>query len=238
MSNKNTLKILYFILIGYTLNAQTYQHTSFWSRLGIQKTIKNFDFRVDFDLRQQNDFQKSKINPFQKSFLRWARLNTTYNTGNFSHTIIWPNIIKSYPLIATKADLNRPSQLEWRTTLNEEFTQNFKKLEIGVRLGYEFRNITANNTTRKGDRIRLRLSETLKITTKTSLNSSFEYLWNAKASAASNPFNQSQLAFRFIHTIHKNIDFTTGLNHVFRQRNDIDVFDVENAILCNFLISL
>lgn len=238
MFNKNINKILCLFLIGFSSNAQTYRHTSFWSRLAFEKSIKNFDFRVDFDLRQQNDFQKSKLNPFSKPGLRWIRLNTTYNTGQFAHTIIWPNLIKSFPLIATKTDLLKPFQTEWRTTLNEEFTQNVKKLEIALRLGYEFRNISTSNVNTKADRIRLRLSETLNITKKSSLNSSFEYLWNSKASVTSNSFNQSQLAIRFTQTIHKNIDFTTGFNRVFRQRNDIEVFDIENVLLSNFVISL
>jgi hypothetical protein len=233
-------KFLAFILaiLSFQSIAQTYKHSSFWSRLAIQKSIKKLDLRVEMDFRQQNDFQKSALNPFQKPALRWIRLNTTYNTGKFAHTIIWPNPIKTYPLVGSKTDLLRPSQKEWRTTLNEEFTHKYKKLSVALRLGYEIRRVTVQDIKRNEDRIRLRLGEFLKITPKTTINSSFEYLWNAKPNVANNPFNQSQLAFRLIHKFNKNLDFTTGVNHVFRQRSNSEVYDIENALLCNILISL
>ena len=218
--------------------AQNYKHTTFWSRLAFQKEIKNWNFRFEMDYRQQNDFQKSLYNPLQRPLMRWARFYTSYETGNFTHTLILPNIVKSYPLVGCAADLNKPSSVEWRFTFNEEYSKEYKKLTSNLRAGYEFRNITNNNITKNTGRFRLRLSETLSVTKKNNLNISFEQLFNVPPNKQANTLNSTQLAFRYIHEFSDLVSFTTGINHVYRQRSTLIEYDMENAILCNLIISL
>lgn len=231
-------KILFFLSIGFALNAQTYHHTTFWSRLAFQKSLKKFDFRGEVDFRQQNDFQKSNINPFQKPLLRWARLSTTYSTGNFSHSLIMPQFVKNYGLVGKKGDLSRPGNNEIRYTFNEEYAYKHKNLSSTFRLGYEFRNITSQNITTNIGRLRLRFMQAIKFSDKASVNASYESLLNVKPNSATNRFNQSQLAFRFLQKFGKNTQLTIGINHLYRQRNNIEEYDLENALLCNFQIIL
>jgi Protein of unknown function (DUF2490) len=226
------------LILTIELNAQTYNHTTFWSRLGFQKEIKNFEFRLEFDYRTQNDFQKSTINPFQKRFLQWFRFNTIYKTGKFTHTIILPNQIKTYPLVANKADLKRLPTIEWRYSFFEEFNQPFEKLTTSFRFGYEFRNQTSNNITRNTGRIRFRLNETWQISKKSRVNMSFEPLYNIGPNKAPNTFSQNQFQLRYNHRFNEKVNFTTGYLHLFRKRNSLIEYDLENGIICYLQIGL
>jgi hypothetical protein len=234
----NILKSVLFVLVSIELSAQTYKHVSLWSRFAIQKPVKNWNFRVEMDIRQQNDFQKSDINPFQKPSLRWLRLNSNYTTGRFIHTLIMPQYSKLFPIIGKKEDLLRSPSFEWRYTFNEEYSIPYKNLNSVIRLGYEFRNITTDGITRNTGRTRIRLAETLVISEKSSVNMSFELLYNSGPNKSANTFNSSQLAFRYLHKFGKNINFTTGINHNYRQRNTLIEYDSENAVLCNFIIDI
>jgi hypothetical protein len=234
----NIIKTLVLLLATFGLTAQTYKHTTLWSRFAIQKPVRNWNFRVEMDIRQQNDFQKSDLNPLQKPSLRWLRLNTNYTSGRFTHTLIMPQYSKLFPIIGKKADLTRSPSYEWRFTFNEEYTLPYKNLNSAIRLGYEFRNITTDGVARNTGRARIRLAETLKVSSKSSMNMSFELLYNSGPNKSPNLFNSSQLAFRYLHKFGKNINFTTGINHNYRQRNTLIEYDSENAILCNFIIDI
>ena len=234
----NILKLLVLLLISFEISAQTYKHTTLWSRFAIQKPVKNWNFRLEMDIRQQNDFQKSKINPLQKPSLRWLRLNTNYTTGKFTHALILPQYSILYPIIGKKEDLIRPKSYEWRYTFNEEFILPIKKLNSAIRMGYEFRNITTEGVARNTGRTRIRLAETYHATERSSVNMSFELLYNSGPNKAANTFNSRQLAFRYLHKFGKNINFTTGINHNYRKRNSLIEYDSENAILCNFIIDI
>ena len=224
--------------ISSGVGAQTYKHTTLWSRLAFQKEIKNWEFKLEFDYRQQNDFTKSLNNPIQKPLMRWVRAYSTYNSGRFSHTLILPNYIKSYRLVGTKEDLNIPNSYEWRYSFFEEYGLPYKKSTTSLRAGYEYRSICSDYISRKAARFRIRLSETIDFTEKSSLNMTFEPIYNISPNKPANTFGQSQLALRFTHVFAGKINFTTGINHAFIKRNTLIEYDLSNAILCNFVIDI
>ncbi len=228
----------FFLVFSFKLSAQTYHHTTFWSRLGFQKEFKNFDYRLEFDYRTQNDFQKSEINPFQKRFLQWFRFITVYKTDKFTHTFVLPNLVRTYPLVANEADKKRFPTIEWRFSFFEEFNYPYKKLTTSFRAGYEFRNLTTNDVTRNTGRARFRLNETLQISDKSRVNISFESLYNVGPNKAPNTFSQTQLQLRYAHRFGKKVNLTTGYVHLFRKRNSLVEYDIENGLICNLQIGL
>jgi Protein of unknown function (DUF2490) len=232
----NCLKIC-FVLLSNGAFGQTYHHTTLWSRVAIQKEIKNWEFRLEHDFRQQNDFTSSSINPFQKPLMRWLRVTSTYNTGNFSHTLVLPNWIVSYPLVSNSADLQKPKSVEWRYAFLEEYSLHYKKFTSSLRAGFEFRNITTNNIVRNTGRLRIRLSEALKTSEHSNLNLSFEPLYNTGPNKSPNTFSQYQAVAKYTHSFGK-LDIITGLNHLLRKRNTLVEYDLENAIVFNLIVNL
>jgi hypothetical protein len=230
LKNKFKLSLVFSFIVVFSLQSQTYNHTTIWSRLAFQKKINNWNFRVEFDYRQQNDFQKSMLNPFQKPLTRWVRLNSTYSKGNFSHSFILPNIIKSSPLVGKKSDLSRPDNIEWRFTFFEEYNLPYKKFETSLRLGLEYRSITTDQVNRRVNRYRIRLNEAYNVNKNTRLNISYEPSYSF-GSGEDIRFNSSQLAFRVNQNIGKKISLSTGLNHIYRKRSNLIEFDNENAFL-------
>jgi hypothetical protein len=237
--HNNFFKTVALILVfSFELSAQTYHHTSFWSRLGFQKEFKNFEYRLEFDYRTQNDFEKSDVNPFQKRFLQWFRFSTIYKTGKLTHTIILPNLVRTYPLLANEVDKKRFPTIEWRYSLFEEFNQPYNKLTSSFRFGYEFRNLTTNNVTRNTGRLRFRLNEILQISKKTRVNMSFESLYNSGPNKAPNTFSQTQFQLRYTHSFGNNLNLTTGYLHLLRKRNSLVEYDIENGLMCNLQLVL
>lgn len=238
MHNKLIKSLILILFFSINTFGQTYNHTTFWSRLGFQKEVKNWDFRLEFDYRTQNDFQKSMINPFQKRFLQWFRVSTAYKTGNFQHTIILPNLIKNYPLAANLEDLKRFPTTEWRIGLFEEIDLQKTKFTTSFRAGYEYRMQNSNNIKRNTGRIRFRVNEIFQISDKSRLNLSIEPLYNIGPNKAPNTFSQTQLQFRYAHRFGKNVNLTTGLVHLFRKRASLIEYDIEQGLICNLQIGL
>ncbi len=247
--NYHTLKFYYTALVSiifYTHSVkansgnpgQLYKHSTFWSRLAFEKSIGKVNVRLEFDLRQQNDFQKAGFNPLAKPFLRWFRFNTSYTTGKFTHSIILPNLIKNYPLAATQADLARPESTEWRFTVFEEYSQPYKKWSTALRIGGEYRIINNGIETRNTTRYRLRLNQTYKINSANTINLSYEPLYNGGPNKAPNTFSQSQTQLRIAHNFNKHLSLTTGINHLNRKRATLVDYDLENAILFNVMYKL
>lgn len=237
--HNNIYKTISLILVfSFELSAQTYHHTSFWSRVGFQKEFKNFEYRLEFDYRTQNDFQKSEINPFQKSLLQWFRFITVYKTDKFTHTFILPNLVRTYPLVANEGDKKRFPTIECRYSFFEEFNQPYKKLTTSFRSGYEFRNLTTNNVTRNTGRARFRLNEIWQISNKSRVNMSFESLYNTGPNKAPNTFSQTQFQLRYTNSFGNKVNLTTGYLHLFRKRNSLVEYDIENGLMCNLQIVL
>jgi hypothetical protein len=230
--------LLLVICLATKVHGQTYNHTSFWSRLGFQKQVKKFDFKLEFDYRTQNDFRKSANNPFQQHFLKWFRFSSTYKTGKFSHTIILPNLAETYPLVANTADLKRLPTKEWRYSFLEEMSLPYKKLTTSFRAGYEFRHQTNNNISKNTGRFRFRINETLQLSKKSKINLSFESLYNIGPNKAPNTFSQTQTQLRFSQQFGKKVTLQTGFLHLYRKRSNLVEFDLENGLLCNLQIGL
>ena len=239
MRNKiKTKAVIALLFIVIKLNAQTYNHTTVWARFGLQKTIKNWEFNLEHDIRQQNSFQKPGYNPLSKPLLRWLRITSTYEKGNFAHTIVLPNYIVSYPLVGNLADMQKTKSIEWRFAFLEEYSLPVKNFTTSLRAGYEFRNITNNQISRNTGRLRIRLSENLKTSKNSSLNLSFEPLYNVGPNKAVNTFSQYQAALKYNQKFGQHLHFTTGFNHLLRKRNTLVEYDLEDAIICNFSIDL
>jgi hypothetical protein len=239
-NKKYYLGLVLFLTISSKTLAQavtTYPHTTFWSRLAFQKTIKKLELRLELDYRQQNDFQKNN-SPFAKPLLRWIRLQTAYTTGSFTHTIILPNPIKTYPLYSTSADLSRHASTEWRYTFFEEYSHKYNKWSTALRTGLEYRSINTNNVHLNTGRIRFRIAQSYIINPKNNLNLAYENLYNTAPNKATNTFSQSQLSLRYNHNFGEKISITTGFNHLNRKRPSLVEYDMENAILCNLLYKL
>lgn len=239
MQNKYRLyTCLGLLFITAQLHAQTYHHTTLWSRLALQKKFGDWEFRLEHDFRQQNDFQKSMNNPFQKPLMRWLRITSTYEKGNFAHTVVLPNWIVSYPLISNLSDLQRPKSTEWRYAFLEEYSLPYKKLTSSLRAGYEFRNIHTVGQVRNTGRVRVRLSEAIKTSAKSNLTLSFEPLYNVGPNKSPNTFSQYQANARYFQKFNEKVSLTTGINHLLRKRSTIVEYDLENAIICNLMITL
>lgn len=236
-------KIVYLLLFFFPFcsHAQRYYHTTFWSRLAVEKAInkkKNLEIRGKYDLRRQNDFRYSKANIWKQPQLFWFITSIAYQGNHFRHQLILPNYIKSYSLLGKEADFGREPNTEWRITYFNEYSKKLKQWITLLRLGYEYRRITNNDELRITGRARARLAEFYKISPKSSAQLSYELLYNIGPNAAVNTFNQSQMSLRWNQKIGEKLTFTTGINHLLRKRPTLIEFDLENALLCNFVWTL
>jgi hypothetical protein len=229
--------VISLIINCLIINAQDYSHTTLWTRLAFQKKTKSWDSRLEFDYRQQNDKHVSMYNPASKPLMRWVRLNFGYTTGHFTHSFM-PAIIKSYQLIGSENDFIKVPKNEIRLSFYEEFTLQKKKFSTRFRLGYEFRDIFNPKPAITYGRLRFRAMETYKISDKTNLSLSVEPQLNIAPNPQANTFSSNQIYLRLQQNITKNLRLELGYNNIFRQRSSLIEYDYENALVCNFIISL
>jgi hypothetical protein len=212
---------------------QVYHHTSLWSRLSLQKELKKFTVSLDIDYRQQNDFRKNRYNIFAAPSLRWARINSSYTTGRWQHSMVLPAYVKNYSLKATEADLKRPTSTEWRLGFFEEYSQPVGPTFSKLRFGTELRQLTQAGQVRNTARVRIRLQQSWPITKKTNLSLGYEALYNTQPNKPANTFSNSQLSLRYTQRFGQHLSLQTGINHITRKRSSLTEIDLEEALLFN-----
>jgi Protein of unknown function (DUF2490) len=234
----NIFKIALFIIIScFYAKAQHYSHTTLWTRLSLQKKTKTLDNRIEFDLRGQNDFHKSTINPTQKPLMKWIRINSAYTKGHFTYSFI-PAIIKSYQLIGSDADFKKAPKNEFRLSFYDELSIPKTKFTTKLRLGYEFRDFYDATKPIKNGRVRFRILESYKVSDKTLLLASMEPQLNIWPNEPPNLFSSNQIYVRIQQNLTKHLKLETGYNNIFRKRASLIEYDYENAFVCNLTISL
>lgn len=234
---KNIFFTILLIINCLILNAQYYSHTTLWTRIALQKKTKAWDSRLEFDYRQQNDKHISMYNPTSKPLMRWVRLNIGYTKGHFTHSFM-PAIIRSYQLVGSDADFKKAPKNEIRLSFYEEYAISKKKFTTRFRLGYEFRDIYSPSPSLTYGRLRFRALESYKISDKTSLLLSVEPQLNIAPHPQANTFSSNQIYLRLQKNLTKNLKMELGYNNIFRQRSSLVEYDYENAIVCNFIISI
>ncbi|WP_188765663.1 DUF2490 domain-containing protein [Emticicia aquatilis] len=217
---------IFFSTSGY---AQTYNHTSVWSRLLVSKQINKWSLSADFSYRRQNDFRYSKYNFLSKPFLDAQRIIVGYRTTKWLFNLgisRW----HSYQILGKEADFLRTPTVEWRFTPGVEFFQKINKATFQWRTQYEYRSFIDRTAGRFRQRLQLRqpLSEA------NSLVFMQEFLFGAPPNSTKK-YEQNQIGFTFNHNFTKHLESELGYRYIFRRRRTTAEIDNENALVVGLM---
>lgn len=229
-------RIYLLILIGltsYTLQAQSYNHTTLWSRILVSKQINSKWFvSAENMLRRQNNFQNSKYNFLENPLLDAQRIVVAYRIKKWQFAFA-PSRWHAYQILGKVADFERQPTTEWRFTPTVEFFQPIRKGNLSWRTQYEYRYFSDRTTGRFRQRIQYRWA----VNEKNDLLVGNESLWGAIPNS-SKRFEQNQLNFLWLPKITKHLEAEFGYRYVFRRRRNSDETDHENALVAGLFVRL
>ncbi len=221
--------MIFFSISGY---AQTYNHTSVWSRFLISKQFGKLLISGDVAYRRQNDFRYSKYNFLNKPFLDAQRLMVGYRTKDwlFSFGVSRWN---AYPILGKEADLERPPTVEWRFVPGIEYFKTIKKGTFQWRTQYEYRHFAERTAGRFRQRFQFRqpISET------NSLIFLQEFLLGAPPNSTKK-YEQNQAGVTFNHNFTKYLESELGYRYIFRRRRTTNEIDNEHALVVGLMYRL
>lgn len=225
---------LYFIVLLSTISghAQTYNHTSVWSRLLLSKEVGKWIFTGDVAYRRQNDFHQSKINFLAKPLLDAQRLTIGYRHKNWLFSFAasrW----HAYQILGKEADFERAPTVEWRFTPGVEYFKKINKGTFQWRTQYEYRSFIDRTT----GRFRQRFQYRQPISEANNLVFLEEFLFGA-APNSTKRYEQNQLGVTFNHNFTKNLEAELGYRYIFRRRRTSDEIDNENALVIGLMLRL
>lgn len=233
-SNKHRIYFLIFLgLVSKTLQAQSYHHTTLWSRVLVSKQINTKWFvSAENMLRRQNNFQNSKYNFLENKLLDAQRIVVAYRINKWQFAFA-PSRWHAYQIIGKPEDLERKPTTEWRFTPTVEFFQPIKKGNLSWRTQYEYRYFADRTTGRFRQRFQYRWA----VNQKNDLLVGNEFLWGAFPNS-SKRFEQNQLNFLWFPKIAKHLEAEFGYRYVFRRRRNSDETDNENALVAGVFVRL
>ncbi|CAH0996533.1 hypothetical protein EMA8858_02665 [Emticicia aquatica] len=217
------------ILSGH---AQSYNHTSVWSRLLLSKQIDKFSFSGDIAYRRQNDFHFSKINFLNKPLLDAQRLTVGYRNKNWLFSFAasrW----HAYQILGKEADFQRKPTIEWRFTPGVEYFKKIRKGTLQWRTQYEYRSFVD----RSAGRFRQRFQYRMPISDSNNLVFLQEFLFGAPPNSTKK-YEQNQLGLTFNHFFTKQLESEIGYRYIYRKRRTSDEIDNENTLVIGLMLRL
>lgn len=221
-----------FFFINFSSYAQTYNHTSVWSRLLLSKQVDKWIFSVDGAYRRQNDFRYSKLNFLQKPLLDAARLTVAYRSQNWLFSF-GASRWHAYPILGNEADLERKPTVELRFTPGIEYFKSIGKGTLQWRTQYEYRTFVD----RTAGRFRQRFQYRLPVSAKNNLVFTQEFLFGSPPNSTKK-YEQNQLGMTFNHNFTDKLESEIGYRYIFRKRRTSDEIDNENALVIGLMLRL
>jgi hypothetical protein len=221
--------LFFFAFLGH---AQTYHHTSLWSRVVLSKQVDKWVFSLDGAYRRQNDFRFSKTNFFQKPLLDATRLTVAYRTKDWLFSF-GASRWHAYPMLGNQADLGRKPTVELRFTPGIEYFKNMGKGVFQWRTQYEYRTFPD----RIMGRFRQRFQFRQPIFGVNSLVFSQEFLFGFPKNTTKR-YEQNQFGVTFNHNFTNKLESEIGYRHIFRRRRTSNEIDIENALVMGLLLRL
>jgi hypothetical protein len=233
-----TKKIFFLFIICFGLSrpsssfAQSYNHTSVWSRFLLSKQINKWTLGGDVAYRRQNDFHLSKINFLDSPLLDAQRLTVAYRYKKWSFSFAasrW----HAYPMFGKETDFQKNPTVEWRFTPGIEYFQKINKGTFQWRTQYEYRSFID----RTAGRLRQRFQYRLPISTKNDLVFLQEFLLGSPPNSTKK-YEQNQLGFTFNHFFTKKLESELGYRYTFRRRRTSNEIDNENSLIIGLMLRL
>lgn len=228
---------MYFFLLiiaispKYT-NAQTYTHTSVWSRLLLSKQVNKWAFTIDGAYRRQNDYHVSKINFLEKPLLDAQRISVAYRPKNWQFSFAasrW----HSYQILGKEADFTKSPTVEIRFVPGIEYFRTINKGTFQWRTQYEYRTYID----RTAGRFRQRFQYRYPVSEVNDLVFLQEFLFGVPPNS-SKKFEQNQLGITFNHFFTKQLESEIGYRYVYRKRRGTPEIDNENALVLGLMLRL
>lgn len=224
--------IFLFTFFSNTSIAQTYNHSTVWSRFLLSKQIDKWMFSVDGAYRRQNDFRYSKTNFLQKPLLDAARITVAYRTKDWLFSF-GASRWHAYPILGNKADLERTPTVELRLTPGIEYFRKIGKGVLQWRTQYEYRTFTD----RTAGRFRQRFQYRLPVSKADNLVFLQEFLFGFPPNSTKK-YEQNQLGVTFNHNFTDKLESEIGYRYIFRKRRTSDEIDNENALVVGLMLRL
>jgi len=230
-----TINIIFFVSPLFLTNqviAQSYSHTTVWSRLLVSKQVSKWIFTGDVAYRRQNDFHQSKINFLNKPLLDAQRLTIGYRSKDwlFSFAVSrW----HAYQILGNETDFERTPTIEWRYIPGIEY---FKKINKGIlqwRTQYEYRSFSD----RSAGRFRQRFQYRLPVSKTNNLMFVQEFLLGSPPNSTKR-YEQNQLGLTFNHNFTDKLESEIGYRYIYRKRRISDEIDNENAFIMGLMLRL
>ncbi len=232
MRLRSSLFFVVLMISSVKLQAQTYSHTSVWSRLLISKQFNKISVSTDVAYRRQNDFRVSKINFLNSPLLDAQRITVGYRQGSFLFSFALSRWHSS-PLLGNAADFLRAATVEWRYTPGIEWFKKIGKGTLQCRTQYEYRTFVD----RKTGRLRERFQYRYPIGKNNDLVFLQEFLLGVPPNS-SKKYEQNQMGLTFNHSFGKHLESEFGYRYIYRKRRTTDEIDNENALVVGLLLRL
>jgi hypothetical protein len=232
-----TYRIFFFFLLNFSIfhkiEAQTYSHSSIWSRVLVSKQINPKWFvSAEMMLRRQNNYLHSKYNFLEKPLLDAQRIVVAYRLKRWQFSFA-PSRWYSYQILGKAPDFDKTPTTEWRFTPTVEYFHPIRKATLSWRTQYEYRYFTDKELGRFRQRIQYRMP----INKTNNLLIGNESLWGMMPNS-SKKFEQNQLYCLWLPKITKHLEAEFGYRYVFRRRRTSDEIDNENALTAGLFIRL
>ncbi len=212
--------------------AQSYSHTTVWSRLLVSKQIDKWIFTGDIAFRGQNDYQQSKFNFLDKKLLDAERLTVGYRNKKWLFSFATSRW-HAYQLLGKEEDFIKKPTVEWRFTPGIELFQKINKGTFQWRTQYEYRSFVD----RTAGRFRQRFQYRQPISKKNDLIFLEEALFGIPPNATKR-FDQNQLGVTFNHFFTPKLESEIGYRYIFRRRRGLPDIDNENALVVGLMLRL
>ncbi len=219
-------------MLAHFSMAQSYSHTSVWSRLFLSKQLGNWILSSDVAYRRQNNFQVSKINFLQEPLLDAQRFTVAYRHKKWQFSFATSRW-HAYQILGKEADFEREPTVEWRFTPGIEFFQKINKGLFQWRTQYEYRTFTD----RTAGRFRQRFQYRQPISEKNDLVFVQEALFGSPPNS-SKRYEQNQLGVTFNHFFTKKLESEIGYRYIYRKRRNSTEIDNENALVAGLMLRL
>ncbi len=222
--------MLFFFV--FSSQAQTYNHTSVWSRLLLSKQVGKWIFTGDVAYRRQNDFHQSKVNFLDRPLLDAQRLSVGYRSKDWLFSFAasrW----HAYQILGKEADFERLPSIEWRFTPGIEYFRKINKGILQWRTQYEYRSFVDRNA----GRFRQRFQYRLPVSQTNNLVFLQEFLFGSPPNS-SKKYEQNQLGVTFNHNFTDKLESEIGYRYIFRRRRTTDEIDNENALVVGLMLRL
>jgi hypothetical protein len=212
--------------------AQSYLHTTLWTRLQISKQFNpKWSTSVEYQHRRQSNYFQSKFNPLPEPLLNMQRVIVNYRPRNWLYSIQIAHF-RSHQLLGKEADFDRPINSEFRFTPSVEYFYKQKNGQLQWRTQYEYRVFPDRIT----GRFRTRLLERFTLNKTNELLTSIEPLFSFPPNRNPKWFDQMQLTLVHQHIFNKHLRSEFGYRYLYRQRRTTPEIDHENAIIAGLLV--